>query len=123
MNTAHRLLISFLLTIILLAPGFSFAWTSTNNKLVNITLSLTDTSSWIKMSFSNDNQTWSTPEPFATTKEGWDLTSNGGGTEDGVKCIYVKFQDVNGDWSEPISGCLVYDTTPPTGTIFISVTP
>jgi hypothetical protein len=116
------ILLVFINTILwFVSPGNSKSQ-FVNTNLININLSLSDPDSWVQMSFSNDNQTWSTPEPFATTKEGWDLTSNGGGTEDDIKCVYVKFQDVNGDWSEPISGCLILDTMPPTGVVCVEIT-
>ena len=75
------------------------------------------------MRFSNDNQSWSSPEPLASLKEDWDLTVYGGEAGDGIQCIYAMFQpfflwpDNDGDWSETISACLILDTVPPTGTI------
>jgi hypothetical protein len=44
------------------------------------------------MSFSNDNQVWSDPEPF-TTEKVWALPSG-----DGIKTVFVLFCDSSGNW-------------------------
>jgi len=44
------------------------------------------------MTFSNDKQKWSSPEPYSTSKL-WTLSP-----EAGVKTIYVKFRDASGNW-------------------------
>lgn len=59
---------------------------------------------------------WDAPKEFASERQ-VEFTSEG----DGVKCVYAKFQDKAGNWSEPISACLWLDTVPPTGTIEIGV--
>jgi len=55
------------------------------------------------MQFSNDNITYSAPEPFASTKV-WTLSPGSG-----VKTVYIKFKDAAGVWSDPftdtISAC------------------
>ena len=70
----------------------------TDSTSVTLTLSATDAYSEMglgaQMKFSNDNQSWSTPEPYATTKQ-WTLTEG-----EGIKTVYVKLKDVAGSWSE-----------------------
>ena len=79
---------------------------------VTLNLSATDSDSGLaQMQFSNDNKTWSTPETYATTKN-WTLT-----TGDGTKTVYVKYKDVAGNWSTPVSSTIILDTTVPATTI------
>lgn len=48
------------------------------------------------MTFSNDNQAWSVPEPYATNKT-WTLQPT-----EGEKTVFVKFRDAAGNWmTEP----------------------
>ena len=55
------------------------------------------------MSFSNDNQSWSDPEPFAAAKM-WTLSPG-----EGVKEIYVKFCDAAGNWmTAPAQDNIIY---------------
>jgi photosystem II stability/assembly factor-like uncharacterized protein len=60
-----------------------------------------------QMQFSNDGATWSPPETYNTSKA-WPLTSG-----DGLKTVYVKFQDISGNWSDPYSDSIILDTTAP----------
>ena len=56
------------------------------------------------MSFSNDNQSWSDPEPFAAAKM-WTLSPG-----EGVKEIYVKFCDAAGNWmTAPAQDKIIYE--------------
>ncbi|MEK6744182.1 MAG: hypothetical protein AABZ15_11250, partial [Nitrospirota bacterium] len=88
---------------------------ATNTIAVMLTLSATDTQSGVsQMQFSGDNVTWTTPEPYATTKN-WTLPSG-----DGSKFVWVKFKDVVGNWSIAYSDSIVLDTTPPIGSIAIN---
>ena len=122
MAKTSKLILGCLILIANLFWATSSGWGETKfatTNLVTINLSPGGTTTWLQMSFSNDNQTWSAPEPFASSKVGWDLTAYGGGTEDGIKCIYVKLQDSNGNWSASYSGCLILDTSSPTGAINI----
>jgi hypothetical protein len=64
----------------------------------------------LSMQFSNDNSVWSTPEAFSTSKE-WTLTSG-----DGLKTVYVSFQDAAGNWTGAFSDTIILDTIPPTTT-------
>jgi len=52
-----------------------------------------------QMSFSNDNATWSSPEPFATVRADWPLYAFGGSISAGTKTVYARFRDVAGQWS------------------------
>ncbi len=63
------------------------------------------------MQFSNDGITWSSPEPFASIKN-WTLSPG-----DGVKTVYVMFQDAAGNWSSAYSSSIILDTTAPVVTI------
>ncbi|MCD6506399.1 PQQ-binding-like beta-propeller repeat protein [Candidatus Poribacteria bacterium] len=82
-----------------------------NSAPVTLTLSASDAISGMgegaQMRFSNDGDTWSTPEPFSTTKQ-WTLSSG-----DGTKTVYVKYKDVAGNWSDAFSDTILLDTTPP----------
>ncbi|MDD5449560.1 MAG: SpvB/TcaC N-terminal domain-containing protein [Candidatus Omnitrophica bacterium] len=80
----------------------------TNNMRVTLNLLATDSQSGLdKMQFSNDNITWSAPEPYAATKT-WDITSG-----DGEKTVYVKFSDKALNWSQAVSDTIIVDTAPP----------
>jgi len=87
----------------------------TNATSVTLNLSAADSGSGMgtgaQMQFSNDGTTWSTTEAYATTKS-WTLT-----TGDGIKTVYVKFKDVAGNWSIPLSDTIIMDITKPTVTI------
>ena len=90
----------------------------TNSQEVTLTLSAADTESGLKrMQFSNDNVTYSTPEQYTTTKN-WTLT-----TGDGEKIVYVKYEDVAGNWSVPFTDTINLNAAlpePPTGLSGIS---
>ncbi len=66
-----------------------------------------------QMQFSDDGTTYSAPEAYAVSKS---YTLPGG---EGLKIVYVKFKDVAGNWSAPVSDTITVDTSPPTGTISI----
>jgi hypothetical protein len=86
--------------------------TYTNNANVNLALTASDTGSGMaQMQFSNDNAVWSTAEPYTTAKN-WALS-----TGDGTKVVYVKFKDVDGNWSTPCSDSILLDATAPIVTI------
>jgi len=91
----------------------------TNSTSVALTLSANDTGSGMgvgtQMKFSNDGSSWSTPEPYSTSKE-WQLTSG-----KGEKTVYVKYKDVAGNWSEiGVSDGIMVITGP--RTIYIATT-
>jgi SH3-like domain-containing protein len=81
----------------------------TASRSVTLYLSASDVGSGVaKMSFSNDNITWTTPpEAFAATKA-WTLTAG-----DGLKTIYVKYYDNAGNVSEISSKSITLDSTAP----------
>ena len=83
---------------------------STNNPNVTLALSCSDDSGCAQMQFSNDNVAYSGPEPYAITRA-WTLASG-----DGVKTVYVKFKDTQGNWSAGYSSTILLDTTLPTTT-------
>lgn len=84
----------------------------TNSLLVNLTLSATETDplTVTNMQFSNDNLSWSLPEPYGTARQ-WALTG-----ADGEKRVYVKFENSLGAWSGAVSDTITLDTTPPSTT-------
>ncbi len=83
----------------------------TNNPTVTLTLSASDPSGVSQMQFSNDNVTWSDPEPYGTTKS-WTLLLG-----EGFKTVYVKVKDSAGNWSAPFYATIYLDTTAPVTTI------
>ena len=79
-----------------------------------LSLAASDESGVSQMRFSNDGSVWSDPENYATTR-GWFLTNG-----DGLKRVYVTYQDLAGNWSEkPIVAEIALDTMPPV----VSVSP
>ena len=81
---------------------------ATNTLTVTLTLSATDDSGIVsQMQFSNDNNTYSTPEAYATSKT-WTLASG-----DDTKTVFVMFKDAAGKWSTPATDTITLDTTPP----------
>jgi hypothetical protein len=92
---------------------------STISPQVALKLSAVDDGSVQKMCFSNDGINWSDWEPYLTSKI-WNLTEN-----EGVKVVYVKFQDDLGLVSYVYSDSIFLvsngvDTTPPSGSIVIN---
>ncbi len=65
----------------------------TNKATVILNLNATDTNGVSEMQFSNDNNSWSTPMPYAASAN-WTLTSS-----NGMKTVYAKFKDTVGNWS------------------------
>jgi len=89
---------------ILISDGAAY----TNSLSVMLSLSATDNSGIVsQMQFSNDDVTYSSPEPYATTKT-WTLLDG-----DGEKTVFVKFKDADGNWSEPVSDTINLDTVAP----------
>ncbi len=75
---------------------------------VLLSLAANDESDVLRMRFSNDGSAWGDPETYATTR-GWFLASG-----DGLKRVYVSYQDMAGNWSVvPIVADIVLDTIPP----------
>lgn len=85
---------------------------STTSSVVTLTdLGAVDPSSVTHMSFSNSvSGPWSSPEPYATIRSGWDITSPtyGGSSAPGTKRVYVKYSDGAGNWSVPFSDEICY---------------
>lgn len=73
----------------------------TNSATVTLTLSCYDFNGCSQMQFSNDNVTYSTPEPFASTKV-WTLSPGSG-----VKTVYIKLRDAAGVWSNPFTDTIM----------------
>ena len=81
------------------------AWTSVTS--VTLTLNAWDvTSGTAFMKFSNDGTTWSSPEPYAATRN-WML-----GSKNGTKTVYAMFQDAAGNWSSVYSASILLDAGP-----------
>ena len=88
--------------------------TWTNALSVTLTLTADDSSSGMgtgaKMCFSNDGPTWSSWEPYSSSKI-WNLPS---GAVDGIKTVYFKAKDVAGnEQTSAISDTIILDTTVP----------
>jgi glucose/arabinose dehydrogenase/PKD repeat protein len=82
---------------------------ATNSLNTTLTLAATDPLSGVaQMRFSANGSTYSTPEPFATTKA-WTLSSGAG-----TKTVYAQFRDGAGNWSAAFTDTIVYDPTAPT---------
>ena len=99
---------------------------STTSTSITLILSATDAGIGMgqgaQMRFSNDNQTWSDPEAYSTTKLPWDLTAYGGSAEEGTKTVYALFSDAYANWmTRAVSDTIRYisetDTTVPSSNI------
>jgi PKD repeat protein len=88
---------------ILVNGGASFA----NSTTVKITLVTSDTLGISNMSFSNDNNNWSSWQAYANDTT-WTLPSG-----DGAKTVYAQYNDTSGN-SIVVSASTTLDTTPPT---------
>jgi len=65
---------------------------------VTLTLQVQDAASGLaEMRFSNDGQTWSPWEPFATEKADWDLSQFGGSADPGRKTVSAQVRDRAGN--------------------------
>lgn len=82
-----------------------------NSTTVTLTLLCDDMrSGCARMSFSNDNTSWSAPEAYTTAKT-WSLVP-----EDGTKAAYVKYIDGVGNPSAAYNASILLDTMSPTTT-------
>lgn len=87
---------------------------ATNTTEVNITLSANDAGSGVAdMRFKDDFSTWTSWEPFSTNKA-WTLLPG-----EGIKTVYVQYRDHAGRISADYSDDIIFDTTPPSGSILI----
>jgi hypothetical protein len=83
----------------------------TNTTTVILTLLASDEVSGVaEMRFSNDNITWTSWEPYSSTRT-WILKPG-----DGLKYVYVQFRDHAGLISRTYYSTITLDTTPPTTT-------
>jgi len=85
-----------------------------NSKAVTLNLSAQDEqggSGLDKMQFSNNNNNWSTPENYASSKS-WTLASG-----DGNKTVYVKYEDSAGNWSNSYSDTIILDESAPSAPV------
>ena len=75
---------------------------------VTLNLSAADIGSGVAgMKFSNNNSTWSAPEPYTAVKA-WALTSGFGS-----KTVYVKYKDNAGNWSNAYFGSIYLSNQAP----------
>jgi len=83
---------------------------ATKKTSVALTISATDAGSSVaEMRFSNDNSSWSTPEPYAGSKS-WPLAAG----NDGPRTVYAQFKDANNQWSSAvISASVILDRAAP----------
>lgn len=100
------------LTVDTLAPTGSIQINAgdiaTTTANVSLVLSTVDSSPVVKMAFSNDNITYADWQDFNTSLP-YILPSG-----DGVKTVYVKFQDVAGNISTPVSASITLNSAPTT---------
>ena len=75
----------------------------TNNPTVTLTLTCDDNVGCTQMQFSNDNVTYSTPEPYGTTTS-WTLLPG-----DGTKTVYARFGDDAENWSTAYTDTIYLD--------------
>ena len=80
--------------------------------MVNLSnLGAVDMNGLSQMRFSNNSSgPWTSPEFYASTKTGWDLSSLGGDSTPGQKTVFVKYQDNVGNWSVPFLGQIYYQS-------------
>ncbi|MBW5470976.1 phage tail protein [Brevibacillus formosus] len=77
-----------------------------NSQDVTLQINATDATSTVKMKLSNDNITWSAPEPVATNKS-WRLTNG-----DGPKTVYMQLVDEAGN-TKDMQANITLDTVAP----------
>jgi PKD repeat protein len=83
--------------------------TYTKSPTVTLTLSAEDATSGVaKMRFSYDNSTWTSWEPYTSSKA-WTLTAN-----DGIKTVFAQFMDNAGLTSPIYQDTITLDATTPT---------
>lgn len=66
-----------------------------------------------KMTFSNDNASWSPEEQYLGVKDKWNLADFGGNSLQGEKIVYAKFSDALGNWLKtPVTLTVIYSLVP-----------
>jgi|GEM_PF-3644188 len=80
----------------------------TNSRAVELALNAHDNKGVVNMSFSNDNTTWSSWEPYKQTKA-WNLSDGSG-----LKTVYYKVEDLAGNTARPVGATITLDLTAPT---------
>jgi glucose/arabinose dehydrogenase len=81
---------------------------ATNSRTVTLTLAASDPLSGVsQMRFSNNGNSYSTPEAYATGKT-WTLSIG-----QGTKTVYAQFKDGAGNWSAAFTDTIVLDTAAP----------
>jgi hypothetical protein len=82
----------------------------TTNAAVALTLSaVNDGTGVVQMQFSNDELSWSAPEPYQTSKQ-WGLATPvyPPTMSTVLETVYVRFQDGTGQWSPPVSDSIIF---------------
>lgn len=84
--------------------------TQTTSLVVTLTnLSATDDLSGVAaMRFSANSSSWSSEIPYAQALNNYDLSSDGGNSDAGIKTVYVQFKDAAGNWSESVCDTIYY---------------
>jgi len=86
----------------------------TNSVSVILTLDASDTYGVTEMQFSNNGNTYSSPEPYDTVRA-WALAA-----AEGTRTVYARFRDQAGNWSSPVTDTIILDSLGPvTGSIII----
>lgn len=90
---------------------------ATNSLTVTVKGSASDTHSGVnQIRFSSNNSTWSAWQALAASYS-YNLSSNGGNTNQGTKTVYVQVRDRAGNVSSTASDSIIYDSIPPTVTL------
>jgi photosystem II stability/assembly factor-like uncharacterized protein len=90
----------------------------TGSLIVILKLSATNANDVVSYQLSNDGNTWSEPSAYPKDSQSfevtnWDLKQYGGTSDDGLRLVYVRYKDISGNWSDPISDNINVDATPP----------
>ncbi|GEM_PF-2073760 len=78
----------------------------TNSSGVSLSLAASDA---VNCSLSNDGASYTEPFPFTSSPMNWNLSIG-----EGLKTVYFKCGDEDGNWSDPVSDSIMLDATIPT---------
>ncbi|MCR4441902.1 MAG: hypothetical protein NUV48_07075 [Peptococcaceae bacterium] len=81
-----------------------------SSRLQQATITASSLSNVRKVSYSLDGITWSPEEDVSGSSYDKQIAFTG---SDGLKAVYVKFQNAYGKWSQPVAKYFLVDTTPP----------
>lgn len=79
---------------------------TTLSRLVSLSYYAADITGVTEMQFSNNNITWSSPEPYTSAKS-WLVAG-----DDGQNTVFARFKDAAGNWSQVYSSSIQYNSPP-----------